>query len=138
MNNELYYYLEKKGDCYGTLKDWWKQHEAFEGNDIPYESMPTRVFTVARNGVELYKVDVYATDSDMCWIGWITANPYTTMRQRYKALEFLYNKISEYMSSIGFNVMISKTKQTGLMKTLDNTGFINIEPQTNFYIKDLN
>ena len=59
------------------------------------------------------------------------------MKERYKSLEFLYDKISKYMSSIGFNILVSKTKQTGLMRTLDNTGFDNVEPLTNFYIKQI-
>lgn len=140
-DKNLFWKLERKEDCYKTLEKWWKQHKAFEGNNIPYESMPNRVFTalLKEDGetIELYKVAVYVTDSDMCWIGWITSNPETTLKQRYRALEFLYKHIAFHMYTEGYNVLISKTKQTGLMKALDNTGFLNIEPQTNFYIKDL-
>ena len=137
MKKELYFTLENKNQCYGTLVEWWEKHKAFNGTAIPFESIPNRIFTVCRDGVELYKVAVYSTDSDMCWIGWITSNPHTTMKERYKSLEFLYDKISKYMSSIGFNILVSKTKQTGLMRTLDNTGFDNVEPLTNFYIKQI-
>lgn len=133
--------LEDKSACYLRLVKWWKTHRAFEGGSIPYESMPNRVFSVMREidgeWTELYSVAVYATDSDMCWIGWITSNPETTLKNRHRALEYLYNIISIEMSKVGFSVLISKTKQTGLMRTLDKTGFMNIEPQTNFFIKNI-
>lgn len=129
--------LESKSICYGKLKDWWTTHKAFEGEFIPYSSMPNRVFTVSNEDKDLYSVAVYITDSDMCWIGWITSNPYSKPRDRNKALEFLYTQICVEMKAQGFEIVISKTKQNGLMRTLKNTGFINIEPNTNFYIKNL-
>jgi hypothetical protein len=129
--------LESKTECYDKLVGWWKTHEAFEGKFIPYSSMPNRIFTVYKDEIDLYSVAVYITDSDMCWIGWITSNPASKIKSRYKALEYLYEQISNTMKSQGFSIVISKTKQSGLMKTLTNTGFINIEPSTNFYIKNL-
>lgn len=129
--------LESKAECYDKLVDWWKTHKAFEGELIPYSSLPRRVFTVYKGDTDLYSVAVYITDSDMCWIGWITSNPASKIKSRYKALDYLYEQISNTMRSQGYSIVISKTKQTGLMKTLKNTGFINIEPNTNFYIKNL-
>lgn len=134
---EFNWKLEHKSTCYDKLVDWWVKHKAFEGETIPYKSMPNRVFTVSNKERDLYSVAVYITDSDMCWIGWITSNPSSALKERYKALEFLYGIISKEMKTQGFEIVISKTKQKGLMKTLKNTGFINIEPNTNFYIKKL-
>ena len=138
MNNTKFNWrLENKSVCYKKLTDWWSTHKAFEGNFIPYKSMPNRIFTVYKNDVDLYSVAVYITDSNMCWIGWITSNPNSKPSDRNKSLEFLYNKISLEMKIQGYDIIISKTKQSGLMRTLKNTGFINIEPKTNFYIKNL-
>ena len=142
MNNKyLSWKLEHKKDCYKRLTTWWKSHDAFEGHNIPYNSMPVRVFTAMRKVggelINIYSIAVYVTDSDMCWVGWITSNPHTTRKQRQGGLEYLYNTISEEMAKIGFTILISKTKQENLMGVLDKTGFKNIEPQTNFYIKNI-
>lgn len=136
--------LENKAKCYSTLVDWWRKHEAFDGKLIPYNSMPNRVFTVSNTKkdvygkwsvkTDLYSVAVYATDSNICGIGWITSNPYAKIKEKYKALEFLYDIILNEMGTQGFDIVLSKTKQTGLMRTLKSTGFINIEPNTNVFL----
>ena len=134
--------LEDKSVCYEKLKRWWDLHEAFEGNHIPYNSMPNRVFTVSTEIegelIDLYSVAIIVTDTDMCWIGWITSNPLFENHSCKKgALEYLYGIIAIVMKSQGFESIVAHAKLNGLMKALENSGFVNAEPKTNFYIKNL-
>lgn len=129
--------LEDKSVCYERLTKWWEKHKAFEGEYIPYESMPHRIFTISNDIRDLYSVAIYISDSNICWIGWITSNPDSAPREKVKALEELYGYISKIMKEHGFDIIISKTKQRGLARALNNNGFINIEPNTNFYIKNI-
>lgn len=138
---EFNWRLEDKSVCYKRLQSWWDKHEAFENNHIPYNSVPNRVFTVSKvidNGeVDLYSIAIVVTDTDICWVGWITSNPSSKMRDRVGALEYLYGVISIIMKSQGFETMVSHAKMRTLMNALNNSGFELVEPQTNFYIKNL-
>lgn len=133
--------LEDKSACYDRLKMWWDKHEAFQSNHIPYGSMPTRNFTVSaevKDGeVDLYTIGIIITDTDICWVGWITSNPFAEAKYKIGALKYLYEVISIVMKSQGFETMVSHAKLKSLMNALNNSGFELIEPETNFYIKNL-
>lgn len=133
--------LEDKSQCYSRLQLWWDKHKAFENNHIPYESTPSRIFTVSGDvegeEVDLYSVAIFVTDSDICWVGWITSNPFTSSKLKVGALSYLYDIITIVMKSQGFKSMVGHAKLNSLMEALNNSGFTNVEPETNFYIKHL-
>ena len=126
--------LLDKSQCYDELVEWWEAHQAFEGRIIEYSSMPHRVFVVSKNGIDLYAVAVYVTDSDLCWIGWITSNPNSPLKLRAGALDFLYSIIAIVMKAQGFNQIISKTNNRGLKRVLESNAFVLAE-NANFYVK---
>ena len=138
---EFNWRLEDKSICYNRLKTWWDGHKAFDKNHIPYNSVPNRIFTVStlvdEKEIDLYSVAIIVTDTDICWVGWITSNPTTSWGLKEGALEYLYGIISIVMKSQGFESIVSHAKLSGLMAALNNSGFINVEPNTNFYIKNL-
>lgn len=133
--------LEDKSECYKRLQMWWDGHKAFENNHIPYNSTPKRIFTVStevgEKEIDLYSISIIITDTDICWVGWITSNPKASWGLKKGALEYLYNIISIVMKSQGFESIVSHAKLSGLMVALNNSGFVNVEPNTNFYIKNL-
>jgi len=133
--------LEDKATCYKRLELWWDEHKAFENRHIPYNSVPSRVFTVSREiedgEVDLYSIAIIITDTDICWVGWITSNPFSEVKYRSGALEYLYGIIAIIMKSQGFETIVSHAKINTLMNALENSGFELVEPQTNFYIKNL-
>jgi hypothetical protein len=134
---EFNWKLEDKSVCYKRLQKWWDEHKAFDGNHIPYSATPSRIFTVANESKDLYSVAIIITDTDICWVGWITSNPDAVSKEKLGALEYLYGIIAIVMKSQGYESLVSHAKVNNLMKALDNSGFINIEPNTNFYIKNL-
>lgn len=136
MNNNFNWRLLNKSECYDTIVSWWKEHKAFNNKIIEYSSMPNRVFIVSRDGVDLYAIAVYISDSDICWIGWITSNPNSPPRHRIGALDFLHSIISTVMKSQGFKQIISKTTEKGLIKALENNSYMMVE-QSNFFLKKL-
>jgi hypothetical protein len=144
LHNKIHYNmkfnwrLEDKSVCYKRLENWWDGHKAFDNNHIPYSSVPNRVFTVSKGDIDLYSIAIIITDTDICWVGWITSNPFVPVK-KYKvgALEYLYGIISIVMKSQGFESIVSHAKLNGLMTALNNSGFKLVEPETNFYIKNL-
>ena len=138
---EFNWKLEDKSVAYKRLELWWDEHQAFENRHIPYNSVPNRIFTVSTKvedgEVDLYSVAIIITDTDICWVGWITSNPFAEAKYKVGALKWLYNIIAIVMKSQGFETMVSHAKTKSLMNALENSGFKLIEPETNFYIKNL-
>lgn len=128
--------LENKNTFYETLVGWWTKHKAFNDKIIPYKSLPNRIFIVSKNGEDLYAVPVYISDSDFCYLGFITSNPKAGVKSKHGALRFLYNIISIVMKSQGFDRIMSKTNERGLTRELLNSGFIFTE-KTGYYIKNI-
>lgn len=133
---EFKHRLTHKRQYYDTLVDWWESHKAFGNKVIEYDRMPDRVFIVSKGGEDLFAISVYVSDSTICWIGWITSNPTAKIKNKYKALEYLYDAISKDMSKQGYDCIISKTNERGLAKALENSAFVLTE-QSNFYIKNI-
>lgn len=133
---EFQWRLVDKKDYYKTLLGWWQKHKAFNEKVIEYSRMPNRVFIVSKGGEDLFAVTVYISDSTICWIGWITSNPDAKLRNKYGALEYLYEIISIVMKSQGYDCIISKTNERGLIKALENSAFV-ITEKSNFYIKNI-
>jgi len=133
--------LEDKSLAYKRLQMWWDEHKAFDNKHIPYNSMPKRIFTVSTEvenvELDLYSIGIIITDTDICWVGWITSNPFAESKYKVGALKYLYEIISVVMKSQGFEFMVSHAKEKSLMNALKNSGFDLIEPETNFYIKNL-
>ena len=138
---EFNWRLEDKSVCYKRLQMWWDEHKAFEDKHIPYNSVPTRIFTVSKDvedgEVDLYSIAIIITDTDICWVGWITSNPFAKATDKIGGLEYLYGIIATVMKSQGFETMVSHAKMNTLMNALEKSGFQLIEPLTNFYIKNL-
>ena len=128
--------LERKDECYDLLCEWWRKHEAFGGGIIPKESLPERIFFVINDGIRLFAVPVYVSDSDFCYIGWVTSNPNVNSRSKVGALEFLYNIISAHMEMEGFKRILSKANNKSLQRISMRAGFESAG-ETTYYIKNL-
>lgn len=128
--------LENKNECYDLLVEWWKKHKAFNDKIIELKSLPTRVFIVSNDDKDLFAVPVYITDSDFCYIGWVTSNPDASLREKVGALEFLYNIISIVMKSQNFDHILSKANAKSLQRVAERSGFINVG-QTTYHVKNL-
>lgn len=127
--------IENKKDFYGTIVEWWKKHKAFNEKVIEYKALPNRIFIVSSDGIDLFAVPVYITDSDFCHIGWITSNPDAPLKSKGGALEYLYGIISIVMKSQGFDRILSKTNDRSLMRVLENSEYKFIE-KANWFYKD--
>lgn len=69
--------IEHKEDYYKTLCAWWSD---WKFPKVAYTSIPERIFVVSNDGIDLYAVPVYVSDSDFCWIAFITGNKNSTKK----------------------------------------------------------
>ena len=128
--------LLHKTDCYDTLCSWWTKHKAFDEKLIAEKSLPSRVFVVSNEERDLFAVPVYVSDSDFCYIGWVTSNPDATPKEKVGALDYLYDIISTVMKSQGFDHIMSKANARSLQRIAERNGFINVG-QTTYHVKNL-
>lgn len=128
--------LENKNDCYELLVSWWKKHNAFNNKIIEFKSLPTRIFIVSNEDKDLFAVPVYISDSDFCYIGWVTSNPDAGLRERVGALDYLYEIISIVMKSQKFDHILSKANAKSLQRVAERSGFINVG-ETTYHVKNL-
>ena len=130
--------LENKNttDFLETLFNWWEGHKAFNNKKIEFKSLPTRIFVVGNKEKDLFAVPVYISDSDFCYIGWVTSNPEASLSEKKGALEFLYNIISIVMKSQGFDHILSKANARSLQRVAEKCGFENVG-KTVYHIKKL-
>ena len=128
--------LLSKDDVYPTLLEWWKKHKAFNDKIIEHKSLPNRIFVVSNKDKDLFVVPVYISDSDFCYIGWVTSNPDSSPREKVGALDYLYNIISIVMKAQGFDHILSKANAKSLQRVAERTGFINVGTTT-YHIKNL-
>lgn len=130
--------LENRNSYYKTMIDWWEGHQAFNGTFKGFKksSLPHRIFVVSNDEKDLFAVPVYVSDADFVYMAFITSNPYADVKEKIGALEFLYERIGEYMAEIGFERILITCNISGLMKSLERGGFDKVE-QTNYFVKVL-
>lgn len=128
--------LVNKKDIYDTLCGWWTQHKAFNDKIIELKSLPNRVFIVTKGEDILYAVPVYISDSDFCYIGWVTSNPLISPLQKKGALEYLYNIINIVMKSQGYDHILSKANSKSLQRIAEKAGYENVGTTT-YHVKNL-
>lgn len=128
----LKFRTEHKEDYYKTLCIWWKD---WKFPVIAYTSIPERIFVVSNDGVDLYAVPVYASDSDFCWIGFITGNKNSTRELRKGALSSLINHVEVEMKKSGFRLIMTVSGTPILKKTFLDNNYLLSSEGINEYIK---
>lgn len=128
----LNFRVEHKEDYYQTLCLWWTD---WKFPVIAYTSIPERIFVVSNNGVDLYAVPIYVSDSDFCWIGFITGNKHSNKELRKGALSSLINHVEVEMKKSGFRLIMTVSGTPILKKTFSDNNYLLSSEGINEYIK---
>lgn len=126
--------LEHKEDFYKTLCIWWS---AWNFPAVSYSALPERIFVVSADGVDLYAIPVYLSDSDFCWIGFVTGNKNSTKKMRSGALSCLNKYIEKEIKKIGYKLLITVSGTPVLKKMFTDEDYIVSGQNYNEYIKIL-
>ena len=101
------------------------------------DALPNNIFVVSNQGIDLYAVPVYLSDSDMCWIGFITGNKNTTKELRKGSLDYLIKYTEEYLRISGRKFIMTVSKTPILKKTFTDNDYILSGENINEYIKKI-
>lgn len=124
--------LENKERYYETLVDWWSK---WNFPILDKASLPQRIFVVSAEGVDLYAVPVYTSDSSWCWIGFITGNKHAERKYRKNALNFLLYNVEQYMKSIGYDLIMTVSGNPILKKLFEDGNYTSSSKNIVEYIK---
>lgn len=126
--------IENKHDFYDTLCQWWTDWK-FPIMNI--DMLPNNIFIVSNDGVDLYSVPVYLSDSDVCWIGFITGNKHSTKNLRSGSLGFLLNYTEQYLKDSGRKFIMTVSGNQVLKKTFADNGYLLSGENINEYVKKI-
>lgn len=129
----VFRYFEEKD--YDMLTKWWK---FWRFTPPPFENLPTSGVIVNKDGVDLCAGFVYFTNSKMCWIEFIVANP--DVKQKEDRIEAIMNVIDILCSvgkNNGYGLAYASLKNYNLEDKYLESGFILGSTNCNEYIKIL-
>lgn len=115
---------------YKMLVEWW---EGYSWPIIPFSMLPKIGFIV--NGV--VAGFIYSTDSKICVIEWIIANPKTIKEERKKSLEELLTLLCNTAKDMGYTHCFTYTKNSGLINTLELSGFKKTDENMVHFMRSL-
>jgi hypothetical protein len=126
--------IEHKDDFYGVLCDWWNQ---WGFPNLPHEALPKRIFVVSYNEKDIYAMPVYETDTNTCFIGFVTGNTLAKKNERKESLSILNRFVEDHMKGLGFKVIMTITGTSVLKKLFTDEGYIKTGENYNEYLKIL-
>ena len=126
--------LENSDTYYKTLVEWWTK---WGFPVLLKSSLPKRIFVVSAEGVDLYAVPVYVSDSAWCWIGFITGNKDAEKKYRKNALNFLLYNVEQYMKSLGYDLIMTVSGSPVLKKLFEDSNYNSSSKNIVEYIKKI-
>jgi hypothetical protein len=126
--------IEHKINFYETICKWW---DGRKFPRLPYECLPSMIFVVSFEGKDVYAMPVYTTDTNTCFIGFVTGSHDSTKEERKEALSSLTKFVESYMKMLGISVVITSTASTHLKKLFEAEGYKKTGENYNEYLKIL-
>ena len=130
----LEYRVENRDDYYDTLCEWW---DLWKFPRVSKSSLPNCIFVVNNCGVDVYAIPVYFSDSDFCWIAFITGNKLAPKKLRDGTLSFLLSSVENHIKDLGVRLCITVNGNNRLDKLYTDSGYIVSGRNVNEYVKIL-
>ena len=126
--------IENKHDFYDTLCKWWMD---WKFPVMSINALPNNIFVVSNEEVDLYAIPVYLSDSDVCWVGFITGNKNSTKALRSGSLDYLIKFTEQYLKQSGRKFIMTVSKTPVLKKRFEDNGYLLSGEGVNEYIKNI-
>lgn len=118
---------------YNIMCDWWEQHEFPQ---VPLSMLPTDVFVCYNDDSEpIYSVNVYLTNSSLCWLGWQISNKNNKNKQN--GLTYLIEKVTSFLEVEGYLHIFTTSNTKPVIKSLEECDYLLGDENVNHYIKNL-
>lgn len=106
---------------YQTICQWW---EAQNWPKVPLEFLPSFGLVVYHGETPAVAGWLYRTDSAICWIEWIVANPEVRGEPRTEAINLLLSSLKEKAKECGGKIIFTTANNGSLVQRLEKNGYI--------------
>lgn len=134
------YRIAKYSD-YEMLQEWWKVWRFTSPPIITLPQEDSEHFSgyfAVENGVDVACGFLFKTNSTVCWIEYIVANPNIKSEEvRHEGVKLVLNKLFNVAKELGYIVAFSSIKHEKLIDIYKNSGFIEGSKGTTEMIKIL-
>ncbi len=107
---------------YFEIKSWWKFHN---WSCVPLNHLPKIGIVVYTGDKMACAAWLYQTDSAICIIDWVIANPEIRKQERTDCLDFLITALKDAAFSLGFGSIFTFTRHSLLISRLEKHNFKN-------------
>jgi hypothetical protein len=125
---------------YEQLKEWWSFWK-FPAPPIvalpKYDEETTTGLMVTKDGVDVCAGFLYETNSALCWVEFIVANPSVNKNDRGECLDKLIQEFTIEAQSLGFGAIFASIKHPSLLNRYIKAGYEVGTTNTNELIKTL-
>jgi len=128
------YKVLNKVDFYNTMKQWW--------NDwgfpvLSIDALPENIVVIYHEEQEVYAIPLYLSDSNFCWVGFITGNKNASKIEREGSLTFGLNSVSDFLQYTGYKNLFTITSNSFIDKSLIESNFLITNKNIKEYIKNI-
>jgi hypothetical protein len=128
------YKVLNKVDFYDTMKQWW--------NDwgfpvLSIDALPENIVVIYHKEQEVYAIPLYLSDSNFCWVGFITGNKKASKIAREGSLTFGLNSVSDFLQYTGYKLLFTITSNSFIDKSLIEANFFVTNKNIKEYIKNI-
>jgi hypothetical protein len=128
------YKVLNKVDFYETIKQWWIY---WEFPILSIDALPENIVVVYHENQEVYAIPLYLSDSNFCWIGFITGNKKASKKEREGALTFGLDSVSEFLQYTGYKLLFTITSNSFIDKSLIESNFFITNKNIKEYVKNI-
>jgi hypothetical protein len=119
---------------YETVSAWWA---AAKWPAVPLSHLPQTGVVVTLEGKPAAATWIYKTDSALCWVEWIVADPKVRRMKRDAVLSVLISAARELAREMGFRSIFMSIKHESLARRIEAQGFMATESGMTNYVCQL-
>ena len=128
------YRIVKKEDFFETIKTWWMD---WDFPVLNIDTLPKNIVVVYHEDQEVCAIPLYLSDSNVCWVGFITSNKKASKEARKGALTFGLDSVSEFLKYTNYKNLFTVTSNSFIDKSLIESNFLVTNKNIKEYLKKI-
>ena len=128
------YRIVKKEDFFETIKTWWMD---WDFPVLNIDTLPKNIVVVYHEDQEVCAIPLYLSDSNVCWVGFITSNKKASKEARKGALTFGLDSVSEFLKYTNYKNLFTVTSNSFIDKSLIESNFLVTNKNIKEYLKNI-
>lgn len=131
---EKYTKILRTSDIYSDLTKW------FEGHDFPIIDqgfLSDEIMVCFCNNVPAYTINIYHTNSELCWIAFPLSNPFLSKDEKKGGFDFLFEECIKFAKECGYKYIFTTSPVEIVQNKLIEHGFTIGDVNVNHYIKKI-